>query len=339
MHLRSGSIAQHISTKTKKGRNKARPANEGAGPEMATGADKSLEDSMKELISSLRGDLFQQFGELKQEVEKLSKDTRDLHKDVRDLRNDVSAIVAKHEEAEERIQGLEEREMLSQALLFNIIAEHRDMREKLDYLENKSRQNNIRIYQVKEGAEGADMVGFITRLISEKLGISAQDFMIVAAHRSLIKRPSSDATPRSMVVRFLQWDTRQKVLQAAWKKNDIRLEQTRIYFDRDYSVKLQQERARYGPIRRQLREKGVKSHIIYQAKLKVFTGDDITIYQTPEDATEQLEAKGCLQGPAVHPEPNTTRKSASFGPVGSRVNEKTMDDLIAELKRKTLTST
>lgn len=39
------------------------------------------------------------------------------------------------------------------------------MNEKVEYLENHSRQNNIQIYQVKEGAEGDDAVGFIGSLL------------------------------------------------------------------------------------------------------------------------------------------------------------------------------
>lgn len=39
------------------------------------------------------------------------------------------------------------------------------MNEKVEYLENHSRQNNIQIYQVKEGAEGDDAVGFIRSLL------------------------------------------------------------------------------------------------------------------------------------------------------------------------------
>lgn len=304
--------------------------------EMATGTEnKSSEDSLKDIIQSLRGDISKQFDELKHEVGKLSNDTRDLHKDVKELRHEITEIAKKQEETEERICGLEEREMISQELLCHIISEHRDMAEKIDYLENKSRQNNIRIYQMKEGAEGADMVGFITRLINEKLGIPANDLLIVAAHRSLAKKPDDAAPPRSIVVRFLQWNTRQKVLQAAWAKKDVRYEETRIYFDRDYSAKVQQERTRYVTIRKRLQEKGVKSHILYPAKLKVFVDDDYTItFETPDEAIKQLVTKGILQEPPPLADQHSSR-STSFRRVGRRVSDKTIDELISELRRKT----
>ncbi|KAK7896117.1 hypothetical protein WMY93_021442 [Mugilogobius chulae] len=209
------------------------------------------------------------------------------------------------------------------------------MREKIDYLENKSRQNNIRIYQVKEGAEGADMAGFVTRLITETLGIPATELFVTAAHRSLTSMPSADAPPRSIVVRFLQWNTRQRVLQSAWKKRNIRLGETQIYFDRDYSQKVQQERALYAPLRRQLREKNIKSHILFPTKLKVFTEDHTTIFNSPEEAIEELMAQGLLK---ERPPPAKKRlPKSSLSNSGLSVDEKKMNELLKELQRRTLT--
>lgn len=64
-------------------------------------------------------------------------------------------------EAEQRINQLEEREVTTNVTVKHLLQEQKKMNEKLEYLENKSRQNNIRIYRVREGAEGDDAVGFI----------------------------------------------------------------------------------------------------------------------------------------------------------------------------------
>ena len=69
----------------------------------------------------------------------------------------------------------------------------------------------------------------------------------------------------------------------------------RIYFNRDQPEKVQKERRRYAPLRRQLKEKKIKSFIIHPAKLKVFEADGtFIIYNTPEDAETQLRAKGVI---------------------------------------------
>lgn len=60
------------------------------------------------------------------------------------------------------------------------------------------------------------MASFLKRFISEKLQIPEEEINIVATHRSLQKKSTqSGATPRSIVVRFLTLESRQKVLRAA----------------------------------------------------------------------------------------------------------------------------
>ncbi|MGL5342663.1 MAG: hypothetical protein ACRC90_07040, partial [Lactococcus garvieae] len=84
------------------------------------------------------------------------------------------------------------------------------LREKTDYLENKSRQNNLQIYRIKEGSKGTDIVGFVERLLKEACGIQAH-------HISSMKIPNERSQPRS-VIRFLTWNMKQRVLKTAWAK-------------------------------------------------------------------------------------------------------------------------
>lgn len=136
---------------------------------------------------------------------------------------------------------------------------------------------------------------FVKQLIAEKLNFPLDQLQIIAAHRSLSKKPeTAGAPPRSIIVRFLQWNTQQQVLRAAWTQREIQLDGTRIYFDRDFSVKVQRQRAQYVPIRRQLREKKIKSHIIFPAKLKVFGEGEPAIYNTPEEACVGLRELGLV---------------------------------------------
>ena len=199
-------------------------------------------------------------------------------------------------EAEERINQLEEREVNANTALRHLLQEQKKMNQRLDYQEQKSRQFNARIFQAVEGIEQQDMVGFVKSILVEQLEIPADTFHICAAHRSLAKKPVEEgATPRSIVVRFLSWNTREKVVKTAWAKKDITAGGKRIYFDRDLPEKVQKERRRYAPLRLQLKEKEIKSFIIHPAKLKVFDEDgSFIIYNTPEDAETQLRAKGSI---------------------------------------------
>lgn len=139
-------------------------------------------------------------------------------------------------------------------------------------------------------------------MLVEKLEIPADTIQIVAAHRSPTQKPArEDATPRSFVVCFLQWNIRQKVLQAAWSKKEVKVGDDRIYFSQDFSSKIQKERSGYASIRRQLKEKNVKSHIIYPARLRVFGDGGSVTYNTLEDAETQLQEQGILS--STNPKP------------------------------------
>uniref|UniRef100_A0A3Q3GCY7 L1 transposable element RRM domain-containing protein n=1 Tax=Labrus bergylta TaxID=56723 RepID=A0A3Q3GCY7_9LABR len=131
--------------------------------------------------------------------------------------------------------------------------EIRDLKTALNstrnYVSNKSTQNNIKIHQVMEETEGGDMVNMF---ISKKLEIPSEQLNIVTAHRSNQRKSThSGTTPRSIVVTFLTWDIRQKVLRSARARKAIMHEGRRIYFDQDYSTKIQKERSQYAFIRRQ----------------------------------------------------------------------------------------
>uniref|UniRef100_A0A8C1V351 L1 transposable element RRM domain-containing protein n=1 Tax=Cyprinus carpio TaxID=7962 RepID=A0A8C1V351_CYPCA len=223
-------------------------------------------------------------------------------------------------EVEQRINKLEEREDVTTELLKKLVKEQKEMSEKIEYLENKSRQNNIRIYGIQEGLETNDTIGFVTTLLIEKLDIPPDIIQIVAAHHSLAQRPARNATPRTMVIRFMQWNTRQRVLQAAWSKKEIRIGESRIYFSQDFPNKIQKELSRYFQLRKVLKEKNVKSHIIYPSKLRVFIDGNApyhTVMQlvrmlsvhsvqngTLEEADLELQNKVILQnGDEIEPQP------------------------------------
>lgn len=138
----------------------------------------------------------------------------------------------------------------------------------------------------------------------------------------------------------MTWDTRQRVLRAAWAKKVIRYEDSRIFFDQDYSSKIQKEGSLYAPIRKELREKGVKSHIIYPSKLKVFGNEGSQTYSSAREAAAALQARGMVSG-AQHSQGDQgarlqaedTPVAASFGERGRQREEyKTAEDLLKEMR-------
>lgn len=241
------------------------------------------------VLLTFKDDISKQIGGLSEDVGKMTTEMIQMREELKGIRCDLREAQDNVKEAEQRINKLEEREDATTVLLKKLVKEQKEMSEKIEYLENKSRQNNIRIYGIQEGLETNDIIGFVTTLLIEKLDISPDTIQIVAAHRSLAQR---------------QLNTRQRVLQAAWSKKEIRIGESRIYFSQDFPSKIQKERSRYSQLRKVLKGTNVKSHITYPSKLRVFIDGNAVTYGTLEEAESDLRSKGILQsGDETEPQP------------------------------------
>lgn len=148
----------------------------------------------------------------------------DINQKMEATAGQIAATSQRLDEAKERIGevetfGVEVREVLTRMQKTQLT-----LKSKLTQLEGHSCRNNIRIYGIREGAEGTSMINFVEDLIKTELGASTglTDFGIEGAHRSLGPKPPETAPPRSTVVRLARYITKEKILSAAWKKKHHR---------------------------------------------------------------------------------------------------------------------
>ena len=103
---------------------------------------------------------------------------------------------------------------------------------KLTDLEACSRRNNIRIYGISEGAEENNIQQFINNIITKELQPLADlELEIQKCHRALGPKPPKEALPRSVVVYFQEFKTKELVLRSASMRREIYYGDRRIYFD------------------------------------------------------------------------------------------------------------
>ena len=134
-------------------------------------------------------------------------------------------------------------------------------------LKGFSRRNNIRLYNVVEGAEKYSMPNFVEGLFKGILE-NDTDLGIERAHRALASKPPSGAPPRSMVVWFLKFSVKEKVLHATWKK-PVNFQGQRVFIDHDYVGEILKRRKEYAPIKKALKEKGIRFQTPYPVKMQV----------------------------------------------------------------------
>ncbi|KAL0153827.1 hypothetical protein M9458_050857 [Cirrhinus mrigala] len=171
-------------------------------------------DMAAEILTEMRAMRQDVAGKLK----KIDASVKEVKEVVKNLENRI-------EESEHRIGASEERGDRTERLLAYMLTKQRQLGEKCEDLESRSRRSNICIYGVKEGAKGEmTMTEFTDNLLKSLLELPAdRDLGIERAHRSLITAPTDPkASPRSIVVKFLHFPTKQQILFKAWSKKGVK---------------------------------------------------------------------------------------------------------------------
>ncbi|TKS64935.1 LINE-1 type transposase domain-containing protein 1 ES cell-associated protein 11 [Collichthys lucidus] len=260
---------------------------------------------MEANIAIIRADLKSMVSEVKSELgifrdsirDDLKRELTDIREEIQhklgEVASDLKATTERLCEAESRIADMEEcsvdfKEALSQSLQ----AQER-LQLKLTDLEARSRRNNVRIYGITEGAEENNIQQFIAKMIKEELQpLASVELGIQRCHRALGPKPPREAQPRSVVVYFQEFKTKELVLHSAWKKREIYYGERRIYFDHDYPAETLVKRKAYARIRRLLREKGIRFQTPPPAKLRVFFDSGPVTYESAAAAEEDLKKRG-----------------------------------------------
>lgn len=230
---------------------------------------------------------------------KVLKEIRDFRKDTKeqlnDIKSEITSVNQKIAEAEVRIEKVEDRAQNLEQVLNKVIKVMHQQENKLLDQEGRSRRENLRIYNVPEGAEGSSMIDFVEKLLRDTLEINpATELDIERAHRALAPRPTGDKQdkPRSIIVKFLRYRIKEEILRKAWEKKKVFLNGRQIYFDQDYSPVVMQKRKEYAEAKRVLKQKNIRFHTPFPAKLRVFYEDGTRLYQTAEEATTDMKDRG-----------------------------------------------
>ncbi|KAK9955961.1 hypothetical protein ABG768_015799, partial [Culter alburnus] len=107
-----------------------------------------------------------------------------------------------------------------------------------------------------------------------------------------MKPTNPNAAPRSVVVKFLHFQTKQRILHKAWATKDLQFNGSRVALDHDYSNAVQRKRREYKDIKKQLKERKIKFKSPYPAILKVQLEDGEVSYSSAWEAAEGLQHLG-----------------------------------------------
>ena len=261
-----------------------------------------LKKDLAEFRTCFREDMKQQMEEFKTEINQKLQDSSDR----------LDGTVQRIGEVEESLANMERWDIGVKDTLLQLLSDQQILQDKLTYMEGYSRRENIRIYSISEGAElaeeGGSTIKFVENLIRSELGDLGlgqnESLGIMRAHR-VGPKPPATAPPRSMVIRFLQYTVKEKVLHAAWRKTPC-VNGKRVFFDHDYADSVQKKRKEYAPIKKALLEKKIKFQTP-MTRMRVELDTGIVVYNSALQAAEDLRKRGLDIGPIV---PATKKKKS-----------------------------
>ena len=133
--------------------------------------------------------------------------------------NTVRALEARVAEMERWRKEFEAVGVSSAELVENAYGHIEEMRSWPCEQSACSRENNIHVHGLEEGAEKGDIENFLVSFIKTELAsLKNKDFKLQGCYRQRGPVPVDSNRPRSVVMCFLENTMKEEVLSAAWNK-------------------------------------------------------------------------------------------------------------------------
>lgn len=247
-------------------------------------ANKFLLDALQQLKSEMVSHFDAKMDDLQTKLNKIDISLSTLGEHISELEQRVGSNEDNISDLARRISELEK--------------DNAYLREKVEDAENRSRSNNLRFIHIPEKSEGSDTRGFIAALILQLLGPDnfSTPPAIERAHRSRMRRSEDNkdnTKPRPIVVRLLSFLDKQKILQLAREKGQLKFNDELIHIYPDYSAAVRKKRRVFDDVKKELKDRAIHYDLLYPATLKITFNGKPLHFKTPD------EASAFLQNPAM----------------------------------------
>lgn len=195
----------------------------------------------------------------------------------------------------ERVKGAETRISEAEDTVANLAAkvrslEHinKEMTDKIDDLEARSRRLNLRLVNLPEGAEGSDACSFLEAWIPEALGITTR-LTIERAHR-VGPRRDTDASPRTLILKFLSDRDKMLVLKELRNKKEVLYKDRAVRFYPDLAAGIHKKHKAFDSVRQKLRNIGIRNGIRFPARLLLTYKGNTRAFDKPADVENFIKS-------------------------------------------------
>lgn len=220
--------------------------------------------------------------DLQEKIQKVGNDVTTIKENLDSLRSDVVNLGSRITEAEERVSQLEDENGRLGSSMQNMNSKVEQLEARLEYHENYSRRNNLRLKGVpedtKHGDRVLDCVNDLLWCLFTNSGAAADDMAIERAHRvpttSLRNSDGSGrpAGPGNILVRFLRFTDRERVRLRAKELGTFKWKDSKVDIFPDFTREVQEKRRRFMDVRRICMKRGMQYSMQYPAVFWVTLG-------------------------------------------------------------------
>lgn len=218
-----------------------------------------------------------------------------IKSDLDNIRQDIKDCSERVSQAEARISNNEDEVVTLRAKVSSLETKQKSLENQVMDLESRSRRNNVRIVNLAEGTEGRDPCVFLEKWLPEILNITPQSPMLIERAHRIGPRREDNTSPRTLILKFLNYRDKEAVLVAAKAKGDIRYNGQWIRFYADLAASVQQLRKQYATVREELRQLGLRNGVTHQGKLLVTYERKTFTFTSPAEAQvwiKKIQNKG-----------------------------------------------
>uniref|UniRef100_A0A672Z1F5 L1 transposable element RRM domain-containing protein n=1 Tax=Sphaeramia orbicularis TaxID=375764 RepID=A0A672Z1F5_9TELE len=209
-----------------------------------------------------------------------------------DIQQTLNSVVFQITELQQRVSTNEDNVA---KLLGRVNALEKDntyLKEKVEDSENRSRRPNLRFISVPEKSEGGDIVAFMSQQLIPKL-LRRESFpkapVVERAHGSPTFNTSvrlGASRPRPILVKFLSFQDKVKIMRLAKEKGDLVFEGNAIHIYPDFSLGIVKKRHKYDAVKRKLPAADIKYSLLYPYTLRVMVKGKPKLFRSSKEAED-----------------------------------------------------
>ncbi|XP_072461570.1 uncharacterized protein [Notamacropus eugenii] len=232
-------------------------------------------DQMEKETQNLTGKI----GRMEKEVQKLNGENSSLKGKIGQMEKEMRKLTEENNTIKIRIGQVETNDSMRQQESVKQNLKNEKMEENLKYLigkttdlENRSRRENLRIIGLPETHdEEKSLDNIFQEIIKEncpEVLDSEGKIVIERIHRSPPERDPKLKTPRNIVAKFQSYQVKEKILQAARKKQ-FKYQGHTVRITQDLAASTLKDRKNWNPIFCKAKELGLQPRINYPAKFSI----------------------------------------------------------------------